>query len=246
MGMFDFFTNPINDAWDTVVDSNPITSTVSEGLHDIGESTGINDFNDTYSPYIAAAIAIYLTGGYLAPEMMASLEGAAAEAGMTVGEYAVEAGAEAGLEAGAEAGLEGGLEAGFEFGSPELDPTGSMYEQAYNFGSPELDPTGSMADMANPSYLQQLQNYYSTLPTYGQGALSGAGKGMGTNVLVNALNGKPITPQGLLMAGISGGVGGGLAGATGFVRPSSEKLPPFREVVKPFPPPFQPEFPRHS
>ena len=201
MGFFDFVTNPINDAWDAVVDSNPITSTVSEGLHDIGESTGINDFNDTYAPYVAAAVAIYLTGGYLAPEMMAELEAAASEAGMTVGEYATEAGAEGGLEA--------------EFGSPELDPTGSMYEQAYSYGSPELDPTGSMADMANPSYLQQLQNYYSTLPTYAQGALSGAGKGMGTNVLVNALNGKPITAQGLLQAGLAGGVGGGLADVTG-------------------------------
>jgi hypothetical protein len=151
--------------------------------------------------------------------MMAELEAAAAEAGMTMGEFAGEAALEAGLEVGTEgaldSALQAGLESGFDFVSPELDPTGSMFDQAYNFGSPELDPTGSMADMANPSYWQQLQNAYSTSPSYVQGALSGAGKGMATNAGMSLLTGRPITPQGLLMSGLAGGVGGGVADLSG-------------------------------
>jgi len=77
MGFFDFITNPINNAWDSVVDSNPITSGVSNALHDIGESTGINDFTDTYAPYVAAAVAAYLTGGAIAPELFAESAGGA-------------------------------------------------------------------------------------------------------------------------------------------------------------------------
>jgi hypothetical protein len=88
MGMFDFFTNPINDAWDAAVNSNPITSGISDAVHTIGEKTGVNDVVDTVAPYVAAAAAIYLTGGALAPEAMAALEGGAAEAGLTAEEYA--------------------------------------------------------------------------------------------------------------------------------------------------------------
>ena len=209
MGMFDFITNPINDAWDSVVDSNPITSTVSEGLHNIGESTGINDFNDKYAPYVAAAVAIYLTGCALAPEMMASLESAAAEAGMTVGEYAAEVGTEAGLETGADTALSGYDTAG-------LDSLVEQQSGAYPMsGYDETGLNNLISEKLDPSYWQQLQSAYGELPAYGQGALSGAGKGMATNVLVSALTGKPITAQGLLQAGFAGGVGGGLAGATG-------------------------------
>ena len=88
MGWFDFVTNPINDAWDSAINSNPITSGISDAVHTVGENTGINDVVDTVAPYVAAAAAIYLTGGALAPEAMTALEGGAAEAGLTAEEYA--------------------------------------------------------------------------------------------------------------------------------------------------------------
>ena len=88
MGMFDFFTNPINDAWDAAVNSNPITSGISDVVHNVGESTGVNDVVDKVAPYAAAAAAIYLSGGALAPEAAAALEGEAAAAGLTAEEYA--------------------------------------------------------------------------------------------------------------------------------------------------------------
>jgi len=88
MGMFDFITNPINDAFHAVVDSNPITSGISNAIHSVGESTGINDIVDKAAPIVTAAAAIYLTGGALAPEAAAALESEAASAGLTTDEYA--------------------------------------------------------------------------------------------------------------------------------------------------------------
>ena len=171
MGWFDAITNPINSAWDTIVDSNPITSKISNELHNLGESTGINDFNDKYSPAVAAAVAIYLTGGTLGAEELASLQEAAGEAGMGVDEFA---------NLNADAVLQGQTpvdipstpvtdfspDVSISNASPELDPTGSMatsplndayptYDYSPNTpvsnAPPELDPTGSMADMANPT-----------------------------------------------------------------------------------------------
>jgi hypothetical protein len=207
-----------------------ITSPVSEVVHNVLEGTDINDTVEDYmhAPLkqadsdfahmdefvndhipggwtLPAALAVAIATGYTDPSAFG------AEAGAEVGgDVALETAGEGALETAGE----GALESGAEFGSPELDPTGSMAEQASSFGSPELDPTGSMADMANPSYWQQLQNSYSTLPAYAKNILSGAGKGMATNSVASLLYGRPITPQGLAISGISGGIGGGVAGAT--------------------------------
>jgi hypothetical protein len=88
MGMFDFITNPINDAFHAVVDSNPITSGISNAIHTVGENTGINDVVDKVAPLAAVAAAVYLTGGALAPEAMASLQAGAEASGLTAEEYA--------------------------------------------------------------------------------------------------------------------------------------------------------------
>jgi len=171
MGWFDAVTSPVTDVWHSVVDSNPVTSTISEAVHNAGESTGINDFADKYSPAIAAAVAIYLTGGALGGEELASLESAASDAGMTLDDFAA---------LHADSVIQGQVpidipstpvtdfspDVPISSASPELDPTGSMatsplndayptYDYSPNTpvsnAPPELDPTGSMADMANPT-----------------------------------------------------------------------------------------------
>jgi hypothetical protein len=209
MGFFDFVTNPINDAWDAAVDSNPITSGASEAIHNAGESIGVNDVLDKAAPVIAIAAAIYLTGGALGPEELAALEEGAAEAGMSVDEFALEQAGQGAVESGADTALSG-------YDTTGLDSLVEQQSGAYPMsGYDETGLNNLISEKLDPSYWQQLQSAYGDLPAYGQGALSGAGKGMATNVLVSALTGKPITAQGLLQAGFAGGVGGGLAGATG-------------------------------
>lgn len=64
-----------SDAWHSVVDSNPITSGISEAIHNVGESTGVNDVVDTVAPYAALAAALAAGGYYLTPELLAGTEG---------------------------------------------------------------------------------------------------------------------------------------------------------------------------
>jgi hypothetical protein len=151
MGFFDFVTNPINDAFHAVVDSNPISKGLSDAVHTVGENTGINDVVDKAAPYVAAAAAIYLTGGALAPEAMAALEGAAATEGLTAAEYAA------------------------------LVADSAPIDSAM---------AGAGAADALPSYLVD------------------AGRGMLTNAGMSALTGREITPQGLLLSGLTSGIGG--------------------------------------
>lgn len=49
----------------------------------------------------------------------------------------------------------------------------------------------------------------------GQSALTGAGKGVATNVLTSALTGREITPEGLAISAITGGAGGGAGNLAG-------------------------------
>jgi len=157
MGMFDFITNPINDAFHAVVDSNPITSGISDAIHTVGENTGINDVVDNVAPAAAAAAAIYLTGGALAPEAMASLGGGEAAAGTLAGD----------------AYLPGAL----------ASDAGTVAGDAYLPGalanaSGDAFLPGALAGdaAANPSLLSQIGSAYSALPSAVQSGLSTAGK----------------------------------------------------------------------
>ena len=198
MGWFDFISNPINDAWDDVVDSNPVTAGISEAVHDVGESTGINDVVDTVAPY-AAALAVFYATGYLDPALlgatgMTEAELLAADALIaegTAGVGAASAGAGAGA-IGAEVGAGAGTGAGF------VGPSSSLISA----GGDAFLPGALAGDAA------------VGMPAWAQSALTGAGKGMLTNAGMSLLNGQPITPQGLILSGLSGGVGGGVANLT--------------------------------
>jgi hypothetical protein len=191
MGWFDVITNPINNAWDSAVDSNPITSGVSEAIHNAGESSGINDTVDTVAP-IAAALAVAYATGYLDPSLLG------AGAGMTDAELLA---ADAAIGAGEGAGAGAGVGAG-AIGAGE--------------GAGFVGPSASLASASGDAFLPgALAGDAATgWPAWAQSALTGAGKGMLTNAGVNLLTGKPITPQGLLLSGLSGGVGGGIANLT--------------------------------
>ena len=221
--------NPVSDVVNSVSDAvsnvgDSISNTVSNAAQDIG-SVG-NQIDQSVNSAVpggwatvgAAALAAVTMGGSLAADGAVGAADAAATAAPaeldatgTLAATAADTGAGgAGALAGTDAGLSAiptATDTGLSMVPPEEiapTPTGS-----------ELDPTGSLAQQANPSYLQQLQNAYSTLPGYAQGALLGAGKGMAVNAVANTLAGKPITAQGLLQAGLAGGVGGGLADVTG-------------------------------
>jgi hypothetical protein len=126
---------------------------------------------------------------------------AAAEIGAPIGEALGETAVESGLQSAVDGAVESGLESVGE-GAVESGVE-SVGEGAVESGlesvSPELDPTGSLAEQA------------SSMNPYVQGALSGAGKGMATNAVVNTLNGRPITPTGLATSAALGGLGGAVS-----------------------------------
>jgi hypothetical protein len=163
MGMFDFITNPINDAFHAVVDSNPITSGISNAIHTVGENTGINDVVDKVAPLAAVAAAVYLTGGALAPEAMASLQAGAEASGLTAEEYATLVANSAPVDSA----MAGATTAGDAYLPGAL---------ANASGDAFLPGALSSDAVANPSLLSQVGNAYSALPSAVQTGLSTLGK----------------------------------------------------------------------
>jgi hypothetical protein len=209
--------NPVNTALDVTKNINDTVNNAVDNAGTVLDNAVNNNIPGGWATVGAAALAAATMGGSLVAEGAVGAADAAAmaapaelDATGTLAATAADTGAGgAGALAGTDAGLSAiptATDTGLSMIPPEEiapTPTGS-----------ELDPTGSLAQQANPSYLQQLQNAYSTLPTYAQGALSGAGKGMVTNAGISLLTGRPITAQGLLQAGLAGGVGGGIADVT--------------------------------
>jgi len=210
MGFFDFITNPINDAWDAAVDSNPITSGISNAVHTVGENTGINDVVDKVAPYVAAAAAIYLSGGTLAPEAMDALAGEAAAQGMTASEYATlvadsapidsaMAGAEgAGGALGAEGagGAVGANVAGSgAVGGADLAGTSAVGGSGASLGSGTAYAEGATTNPLSPFY-GTAQASPTSLglvsggggSTIGEGSIIGSGAGLGQTVPASVFN----------------------------------------------------------
>jgi len=181
MGWFD-------EAWKSVVDSNPFTAGLSDAVHNVGESSGINDVVDKVAPYAAAAAAIYLTGGALAPEAMAALEAGAAAEGMTAAEYAALVADSAPIDSAMAGGgaVGGGVDVANGY---------------YGFGS----GTSLSADAAvNP-----LNPFYGTANPAAQANLVGSNLiAGGADANLALLGGNPLLP-------VSGaGLGGGLSASS--------------------------------
>lgn len=164
-----------SDAWHSVVDSNPITAGISDAIHTVGESTGVNDVVDTVAPYAALAAALAAGGYYLAPELLAGAEaGAGGVAGGTVAGDAFLPGAlatESGGIGGGAIGSGASLGTGTAYAEGALTNPLSPY-----YGTAATSPTGlTLASGGGGS-------------TIGEGSIIGSGAGLGQTVPANVLN----------------------------------------------------------
>lgn len=146
-----------------------------------------------------AAVAVAVATGYVDPSIFATEAGTTAlatEGGLTAAEAATLAETSAavdtamagagGVGAGAGAAGAAGLTAAEMAELTALAPeTGTAVEGGINWG------------------------------TVGQNALTGAGKGVATNVVSSVLSGRDITPEGLAISAITGGAGGGAGSIAG-------------------------------
>lgn len=196
-----FISVPIvDDTVNAVSDvAKNVNDTVNNALDNAGtaiDQTVRNDIPGGWATVgaVAATVATAGAAGAFDAAAVGADAGAAAagaDAGASVGALGADAGA-----AGADAGV-AGADAGL------------------------VGPSASLASAPGDAYLPGALSGDAAatttfgLPTWANSALTGAEKGMATNALVSALSGQPITPKGLLISGISGGVGGGLADYSG-------------------------------
>ena len=175
-----------SDAWHSVVDSNPITAGISDAIHTVGESTGVNDVVDTVAPYAALAAALAAGGYYLAPELLAGAEaGAGGVAGGTVAGDAFLPGAlgTEGLTGGAVAGGEGAV--GGTVGADGFYGLGNGTSYAQGATTDLLSPYYGTAQ-ASPTSLGLVSGGGGS--TIGEGSIIGSGMGLGQTVPANVLN----------------------------------------------------------
>jgi len=158
-----------SDAWHSVVDSNPITSGISDAIHNVGESTGFNDVVDTVAPYAALAAALAAGGYYLAPELFA---GAEAGAGGALG-------AETGGAVGADVAGSGAVGADGFYGLG----TGTSYAEGATTNP--LSPFYGTAQ-ASPTELGLVSGGGGS--TIGEGSIIGSGAGLGQTVPASVFN----------------------------------------------------------
>ena len=163
-----------SDAWNSVVDSNPITSGISDAVHNVGESTGVNDVVDTVAPYAALAAALAAGGYYLAPELLAGAGAEAGAGGVVGGTVAGDAYLPAALATESGGGALGG---GASLG------TGTAYS-ADALTNP-LNPFYGTAQ-ASPTSLGLVSGGGGA--TMGEGSIIGSGAGLGQTVPSSVLN----------------------------------------------------------
>jgi hypothetical protein len=154
----------LSDAWHSVVDSNPITSGISDAIHNVGESTGVNDVVDTVAPYAALAAALAAGGYYLAPELLAGTE----------------AGGALGAEGAVGADVAGGGAVG---GSGASLGSGTAYAEGATTNP--LSPFYGTAQ-ASPTSLGLVSGGGGS--TIGEGSIIGSGSGLGQTVPASVFN----------------------------------------------------------
>ena len=167
-----------SDAWHSVVDSNPITSGISEAIHNVGESTGVNDVVDTVAPYAALAAALAAGGYYLAPELFAG-----AEAGGALGAEG------AGGAVGAD------VAGGGAVGGADLAGTSAVGGSGASLGSGTAYAEGATTNPLSPFY-GTAQASPTSLglvsggggSTIGEGSIIGSGAGLGQTVPASVFN----------------------------------------------------------
>jgi len=160
----------LSDAWHSVVDSNPITSGISDAIHNVGESTGVNDVVDTVAPNAALAAALVAGGYYLAPELFA------------------------GAEAGAGGAL-GAESAGGAVGGADLAGTSAVGGSGASLGSGTAYAEGATTNPLSPFY-GTAQASPTSLglvsggggSTIGEGSIIGSGAGLGQTVPASVFN----------------------------------------------------------
>ena len=206
----DTVSNVVNDVVQSAGDAgSSVADTGSQVVSDVGNtvSTAVSDTVQAIGDAganIDDVVNEQIPGGWATVGAVAAT---IATAGAASGTLAAEAGADAGAEAGAaEAGAEGAAvadagassvaDAGLSMVPPDAIPPEPL--------GPELDPTGSLA---NPNTINPLDAL--------KAAGTGAAKGALTNVAVDAITGRPITPSGLAIAGLTGGVGGAAGNVAG-------------------------------